>query len=517
MTDTVKFNKYTCHRCLLFFLFLATLTGCYNQPSSASQPEDGFLVKQSNVIFFASTPFDTKTEAEIYLDIVDDLTGFNLNPVRHKMQFVSENLYSLELSFPVNSMVKYRYALGSNPTTIEHSALGESIYYRVVNTQQDIPVVARDVIASWIETPLNISLGKAEGRLIDSVTGAGIPGLLVNLNGLQTTTSATGEFLLEKALPGKYLLTIYHLDGSYEPFQQEAIIAPESSTPVDISLKPSSTSQVTFIITPPSDHNMQASIRLIGNTTHLGNTFDENFGRTRFVAANAPVLDLQENGTYKISLTLPAGMDLRYKYTIGDGFWNAERHADGQFITRQLIVPDEDITINETIANWKAGDRSPIRFEVRSLPGNKIPEQLYIQLNSYTWAEPIPMWLDKENPAWVYEVYSPLYLFPTIGYRLCFDAQCNSLVDSNGSPEGEAPRISTVGNQFPIQITLPPNPNSTSELFPLVSSSPSIVMIYRLSPGLMISAIFPFLRPSNCVSGYAKQPFHGLSFPHTRT
>ena len=461
MTDIVKLTMNTRHYHILLFFLLAMLTGCYNQPSSAIQPEDGFLVNQSNVIFFVSTPFDTTADAEIYLDIVDDLTGINLNPIRHKMQFVSENLYSIELSFPHSSMVKYRYAMGSNPTTVEHDPVGQPVYCRVLNTQKDFPVVTRDVIASWAETPLNVSLGRMEGRLSDSATGAGISGLIVNLNGLQTVTTATGEFLIDNALPGKYLLTMYHMDGSYEPFQQEAIIASDSSTPVEITLNPRSTTQVTFIVTPPPGYNTQAPIRLIGNTTHLGSTITEDPGGTSILAANAPVLDLQADGTYKISVTLPAGMDLRYKYTIGDGFWNAERHADGQFITRQLIVPHEDITINETIANWKAGDRSPIRIEVRSLPGNEVPQQLYLQLNSYTWAEPIPMWLDKGNSIWLYEVYSPLYLFSTIGYRFCYDAQCKTIVNFNGSSETESPRMPTDGSQLLIQITLPPNPDPT--------------------------------------------------------
>ena len=461
MTDIVHFNINTCNRYFLLFLLITTLTGCVAQPSSAIQPEDGFLVNQSSTLFFVSTPFDTAADAEIYLDIIDELSDINFNPIRHKMQWVSENLYSVELLFPVSSLVKYRYAMGSNPTTIEHDTFGKPVHYRVLNTQQNFPFIARDVVASWTESPLNVSLGRMEGKLVDAKTGAGIPDSLINLNGMQVTSSATGEFRIDNALPGKYLLTIFHMDGSYAPFQQEAIIAPDSSTPAEISLSPCSTIQVTFIVTPPPGHNPEIPIRLIGNTSRLGNTITERPGGTSIEAVTAPMLVLQSDGTYTLALTLPVGMDLRYKYTIGDGFWNAERHTDGQFITRQLIVPDKNSTIIETIANWKAGDRKPIRIEAQSQPGDESPQQLFIQLNSYTWTEPLPMWQSTEKTKWLYEIYSPLYLFPSIGYRFCYDAHCKEPIIIDGETETGGLRFSTDGSEPLIQLTLPQTPKST--------------------------------------------------------
>ena len=464
ITDTVTFNNNTHRRCILLFLLLATLTACINQPSSAIQPEDGFLIGQTTTTFFASTPSSTPSDAEIYLDIVDEVTGINFNPTRHKMNFVSENLYAVELAFPEASLIKYRYALGSNPTFIEHNTRGNSVQYRVIENQQPGAIIARDVIASWTESPPNISLGRIEGMLLDENTGQGIPDLLVNLNGMQTTSKDTGEFRLEAALPGKYLLTIYSLDGRYQPFQQEAIIAPEASTPVEVSLIPQPDTQVTFIVTPPPDHNPQTPIRLIGNTTHFGNTYSESLGATSIKAADTPTLLPQSDGTYQLTIDLPAGLDLKYKFSIGDGFWNAERHADGQFLTRQLTVPDEDSVITGSIANWKAGNRTPIRIEAHSQPGDEIPQKLYIQFNSYIWAEPIPMWQDADKSMWLYEVFSPLYLFPTIGYRFCYDAQCKDIVLLNDAGEPEEFRFATDDSQPLIQHLLPPIQETTSEI-----------------------------------------------------
>ena len=463
MTGTANFNSNTCLRFYLLIFLITTLTGCIYQPSSAVQPEDGFLVKQSSIIFFVSTPFNTEADSEIYLDIVDEITGINFNPVRHKMQFVSENLFSLELSFPEYSLVKYRYAIGSNPTTIEHNTSGEPVRYRVVNTRSTETVVARDVIATWTDSPVNISLGRLEGKLIDAKTGAGIPNALVNLNGLQTASAVDGSFFIENAMPGKFIITVFNIDGRYETFQQEAIIASDSSTPAEIALSSRPISHITFIVTPPPDHNLLAPIRLIGGASQLGNGFSDQTNGTGFAAADNPTLRAQSDGTYTLTLELPAGMDMRYKYSLGDGFWNAERHADGQFITRQLIVPAEDSTITETIANWKTGQRLPIRIEV--LPQNDIalPQQLYIQFHSFIWTAPIPMWQNIEKDIWLYEVFSPLYLSPVIDYRLCYDAQCADLVALANSNNPDQLSFPTDGSQSLIQHEILQIPESDSK------------------------------------------------------
>ena len=483
MTETVQFNINTFHRFFLLFLLIATLTGCVTEPSSAIETEDGFLVKQSSILFFVSTPFDTAEGSEIYLDIVDELSDINLNPVRHKMQLVSENLYSVEILFPESSLVKYRYAMGSNPTSIERDSFGNPVHYRVVNTRQETSVVARDVVASWTDTPLNASLGRMEGKLVDAKTGTGIPDLVINLNGMQAISSSTGEFRIDNALPGKYILTIFHMNGSYEPFQQEAIIAPDSSTPVDIPLQPRATTQITFIVTPPNDHDPEIPIRLIGNTTLLGNTFSVRpGGGTSIEAVTAPLLVHQADGTYTLTLQLPVGMDLHYKYSIGDGFWNAERHTDGQSITRQLIIPEKDTTITEAIADWRAGDHEPIRIEVQPQPGDDLPQQLYIQLNSYIWTEPLPMWQNTEKNKWLYEVYSPLYLFSSIGYRFCYDAHCNEPIAANGAAETNGSSFPTDGSQPLIQFTLPPNDNFAVPASPSSSRQDANIKVWNYIP-----------------------------------
>ena len=72
-------------------------------------------------------------------------------------------------------------------------------------------------------------------------------------------------------------------------------------------------------------------IRLAGNLYQLGDTFGDLQGGLSTVATRMPVLAPLPDGRYSITLALPAGADIRYKYTLGDGFWNAE-HSYGRCI-----------------------------------------------------------------------------------------------------------------------------------------------------------------------------------------
>lgn len=454
-TTGVFKNKSIAQRsCILCFIILATLTSCIYQPSSAIQPEDGFLIDQYMITFFVAIPPNTSRNAEIYLDVVDEMTGLNLNQVRYQMQAVSKNVYSVEVAFPENSLVKYRYAMGSFPTTVEHDAQGRSIQYRALVIRKNGFMIARDTVSSWTETALNLSLGRLEGKLVDAQSGSGISDLIVNVGGVITVTSATGAFLLENLLPGKYLLTIYSMDGRYGPFQQEAIIAPRSSTPVEIFLSAYPTVPVTFLVTPPSDHNPVAPIRLVGSTAELGNMFAELPSGLSVIAVNAPVLMPRGDGNYSITLDLPVGMDLRYKYTMGDGFWNAERQADGRYLTRQMAVPDDPVTVKDTISSWNAGGRTPIRINALIQTKSTPVSQIYLQLNPYTWMEPLPMWASDDGLGWTYELYSPLHLFSSVSYRLCRDAQCLQPIVLNASDGVETMQFAPDGSQTFMNHTI---------------------------------------------------------------
>ncbi len=133
---------------------------------------------------------------------------------------------------------------------------------------------------------------------------------------------------------------------------------------------------------------------------------------------------------------LPAGTDLHYKYTLGDGFWNAEHTSDGKFNVREIIVPDSNSIINDTIETWKSGDEPPITFSV-SVPANTpVTDSVSIQFNPYGWTEAIPMW-SLGNDKWMYILYSPLNQMQSFYYRYCRNDQCN-VADDNATEGSDA-------------------------------------------------------------------------------
>jgi hypothetical protein len=186
---------------------------------------------------------------------------------------------------------------------------------------------------------------------------------------------------------------------------------------------------VTFVASLPADSVGGAPVRLAGNLSQLGNTFSDLRGGVSTVATRMPTLSPRQDGRQSITLSLPVGADIRYKYTLGDGFWNAEHAADASFVVRQLIVPPNDVIVQDTIATWQAGTQSaPILFDV-TVPGNTpAGETVSIQFSPFGWTEPVPMWPLGGN-RWVYKLYSPLNVLGTFHYRYCRNDQCGSADD----------------------------------------------------------------------------------------
>ena len=170
-------------------------------------------------------------------------------------------------------------------------------------------------------------------------------------------------------------------------------------------------------------------LRLAGNLLQLGNTFSDLRGGLSTVADRMPVLTPLPDGRYSVSLFLPAGADIEYKYTLGDGFWNSEFTSTGQYVTRHLIVPAQNMAVEDVVQSWQAGPNAPILFEVTVPQNTPTGDIIYIQFNPYGWTPPIPMWPTGANK-WAYKLYGPLNIVGSFGYRYCRNAQCDSADDA---------------------------------------------------------------------------------------
>ncbi|RMF48650.1 MAG: hypothetical protein D6755_03500, partial [Anaerolineae bacterium] len=227
-------------------------------------------------------------------------------------------------------------------------------------------------------------------------------------------------------------MSVYAPDGNYVPFQQQADIAPQATTPVFVQLQARPTVAVTFIVTPPPDIPATFPIRMVGNLRPLGNTFTDLQGGMSHTAIALPSTHTLPDGRHTLTLHLPVGADLHYRYTLGDGYWNAEHNADGTFRTRRLLVPDHDATIQDTITTWYDGPPGYLTFDVRTPPETPADETVTLQLSLFGWMEPLPMWQVEPNH-WTYFIFSPRQGLETLHYRYCRNAQCG-LLDAADTP-----------------------------------------------------------------------------------
>lgn len=439
------------------FIIIASLIGaCAPGPGQtvtpSSIPQAPANSLQAEVVFEVEVPSNSPSGQFVYLDILDEITGLGLNPLRYSMKPVDPTHYSIHLPITLGSVVKYRYGRDSNPPAVEYSANGKQVRYRLAYITGPKTII--DTVSGWNDLPYQGQSGRINGQVVDKKSNMPLPNVLIAIAGAQTVSASDGTFILEGIQPGTHNLVAYSIDGSYAPYQQEALIAADSMTPTPISLDASKNVKVTFITRPPDGTPRGIPVRLVGNILQLGNSFADLNGGLSVVASRAPLMKLLPDGSYSLTMDLASGLDLRYKFTLGDGFWNAELNSMGQFQTRQLIVPDHDVTIDERIETWQTKDFGAITFNLKVTQDLPADEVVSIQFNPYGWTEPVPMWpLGKGE--WIYVLYNPLQLLDEVSYRFCRNDQCG-IADEDSQSSGGKDRTFTPQTEpqdFNIEIS----------------------------------------------------------------
>ncbi len=483
---------------LVPFLASCNLPAQLTQGTPTSQDSSLSKLQQTKVTFRVTVPNAIPAGDSLYITLLDEVTGLAFNSRKYIMQAEDNTHYSVTLPLYVGMLIKYRYSREGTANVDEHLYNNRPVRYRIYNVTG--PGIIEDMLSGWTDSPYTGVTGRIMGIVTDSSTGKPIPNILVTAGGEQALSLADGSYLLEGLPPGTHNLVFYSLDGAYNVFQQGAVVAANSTTPASISLIPARLVTVIFNIKVPADTPPDAPIRLAGNLAQLGNTFADLAGGMSSSPSRMPQLGKLANGQYMVTLSLPAGAYLEYKYTLGDGLWSSELTPKGGFQLRQLIVPKTDIEVSESIDTWTKKGESPIQFEVKIPANTPQNDAISIQFNpGFGWLEPLPMWAATNATGasvWRFDLTSPFNSLASLHYRYCRQGQC-----------GAADDAATMG-VFPEGRTVKPNTNPGNVQDEVLnwawysgpSSPPSV-------PGVQVN-----VRETGFMAGIALQPAYHPSW-----
>jgi len=418
----------------IIFTILAGLTGCDSIPGlQQPTPEPAPLVPageqsipEAQISFYVEIPTDTPSDEPLLLSVLDEVTGLALNAKRFPMEQIDESHYKISLPFRIGSTIKYRYSRQGDILAEEHTTDGRQVRYRLFHIMD--PGEVHDMVARWNDTLYSGPTGRITGKITNE-NNSPEAGVLIAAGGAQVFSAGDGSFLIEGLPPGTHNLVAYSLDGKSEIFQQGALVAEGSNTPANIQIKKLPLVEITFLVHAPEGTVPAVPLRMAGNLLQLGNTFSDLSGGINTLSTRMPELASLPDNYYGIILQLPVGADVRYKYTLGDGFWNTERNDDGSFALRQLIVPETPTVIEDTIQTWNIGEAREITFDLIVPENTPEGDHIFIQFNPYGWTEPIPMW-HLGGQRWAYILFSPLDMMDQLGYRYCRAGQCGHADDA---------------------------------------------------------------------------------------
>lgn len=417
---------------LVALLLLAACAGSQSieRPLSSHSP-----AAEVDVVFNVLVP-DGTPEGEVQLSVLDEVTGLAYNPRRYSMQAAAGNTYAATISAPIGTLINYRYVRQDSALAPEISASGEAIQQRqFLVTGRGL--VANDLISHWSDQFAQQHTGQISGQVTDAESGSPLGGLLVSASGVETYTDVEGYFILGGLYQGQHNLVVSSPDGAHRSFQQEALVAAGMDTPAAIQLPRNEMISVTLKLALPEDSVPGVPLYVVGNLVQLGSQATS--------PDDLPRMQPQPDGSYALTLLLPTGVDIRYKYSLGDGFWNAEHLASGGFALRQLIIPTNrsSYEVQDQVNSWAAGASAAIWFEVSALT-EATTDQVYLQFKLLDWLEPLAMWPLGEGH-WAYKLFSPTNFASALEYRYCADRAC-------AIPELNDAARSVTGNQDSIQL-----------------------------------------------------------------
>ncbi|MDF1500486.1 MAG: hypothetical protein P1P76_08455 [Anaerolineales bacterium] len=418
------------------FLLALAITGCsLVSPAPTGQlatPPSGTIAPAAEARFVVTAPEGTPANAELTLVLLDPVTDLNFNTRRIPMEAQSDGRWSVALTPPAGSLLYYRYEKSAPGEAIELTSEGVPVDYRTAYIPG--PGEIHERIARWSGETMQGETGRILGQIL-SLDDQPLAEMLVSAGGKIAFTDGEGRFRLDGLPPGLHTITVFSPTGSFHPIRQEALLAPAKTTPVTLKLEPAEPIVVTFQVTVPADTPEEATLRLAGNTAQLGFRFNRSRHDSFQSVSQMPALVRVDPEHFLGVFTLYDGTDLHYKYTLGDGVWNAERGANSSFTIRRVMLEGDSPTLRDTVHSWSDGSSEATRFEV-AIPDFTPPgDTVSLQFRSGSWRTPLPMW--KQDGLWTYALYGPESMQRDVQYRYCRNLQCGA-ADEAGFAGSEA-------------------------------------------------------------------------------
>jgi hypothetical protein len=392
-------------------------------------PPNETIPETTEIFFWLEIPTNSPVGETIQLVVLDEVTGLPWNQARYDMQPLNETVYGVALSVRPGTLIRYRYerVVEGNKITPEFTASGSPTHYRLFMV--DGPGEVHDQVARWEDTPLVKGTGRIYGVVTDAESGLPVPNLMILAGGERVLTNSDGSFMIPRVVEGKHQIVVFAMNGQYLTYKQDAIVVSQAATPASIQVSPAQKVSVTFAVELPDNTIPSIPIKIAGNYQQFGNTFTDLQGGTSVLPSAMPELIEGDDGIYRVSLELYAGMHLQYKYSLGDGFWNVEQSTKEPIILREIRIPrgQGNFTIRNEIETWQTPGFGGVIFDLKVPSFTPQNDQIYVQFYYQGWMAPLPMWKVNQN-RWAYQLVSPLGVLDTLTYRYCRNGVCGDQV-----------------------------------------------------------------------------------------
>lgn len=424
-------KNQTTPRLILSLLVVSFLFGCAIRIDPADKPiptkspdipsdvTDPTLIPQE---FSVELRLPASADTQLAVDILDEVSGMLYNIERFPLLRQPDGKFQGTLILPENATLRYRYVMTAPLEVAEQKADGTPVGYRIAFVHKN--AVIKDVVSGWPNAPYTGETADLNGIVHDSKSNQPLPDVLINIAGYQTFTDMTGRFVLNDLPIGVHILSAVSIDGSHVTFQQQANLVADLSTPAVIQMIPLPQIKVTLKLESPTDA-IGAPVRLACNYAQCGLIFNE-YTQGSF-ASRMPLLSHNEDSSYTLQLNLYAGNVFRYKYTLGNGYINAERDEDGALLLRTITLPDHDVTVTDKVATWRIDNQKPTSIIVQTPESTPPGDSISIQFYTNHAHQPIPMWLMNDNQ-WAFLFFGSSSL-GTVTYRFARNDQVDLSVD----------------------------------------------------------------------------------------